>query len=66
MMDVSVLRRLVRGLVFVPVVASIFGLTGCGGTDQSTGPVAPAPTIDQANKNMEDFMKTQGKGAPKK
>lgn len=62
MTDASVLRRCVRSAVIVPVVA--FGIVGCGSSDQSSGVVVPpAPTIESANKNMEDFMKGQTKGS---
>ena len=49
--------------VFVPMISLC--LTGCEG-EAKQGPVAETPQAVDANKNMEDFMKNQGKAAPKK
>jgi hypothetical protein len=62
--SVPAFRRALRASLFAPLAAFALGLSGCGGTDQSTGPATPAPTINEANKNMEDFMKAQGNKAP--
>jgi hypothetical protein len=76
MNGIVVVRRFARGSMFAAALAvaipfGLIGLSGCGDSDKQGGAVvAPAPTIDQANKNMEDFMKNQGAtkkaGAPAK
>lgn len=59
--------RFARAAMFAAVFAiavpfSLISLTGCGDSNQSGGTVVPpAPQAEQANKNMEDFMKSQGK-----
>jgi hypothetical protein len=68
MNDIVVVRRLARGSMFAAALAvavpfGLVGVVGCGDSDKTGGTVvAPAPTIDSANKNMEDFMKNQPKG----
>ncbi len=44
----------------LPLVSGL----GCGGNDKpETGTtVAPPPEMEQADKNMEEYMKTQGQG----
>lgn len=72
MNDTFTSRRAVRG----PVIALLFAaavpfgliaLAGCGDSGQETGTVvAPNQQTEQANKNMEDFMKSQDASAKKK
>ena len=66
------LRRLfnsTRGLVrlaFLAPVAVIVALSGCGDSvEQKTLPAEQPKEITEANNNMENFMKTQGKNAAK-
>jgi len=60
------LRQFLRLSLVAPLFVFFFSIAGCG-EDKPTG--TQVPTTDQATeatKNMEEFMKNQGKGAPKK
>ncbi len=51
-----------RSMLFLLVLGLLSaGIPGCGdGADQKeTGGVSVPPTVQQSNKNMEDFMKSQ-------
>jgi hypothetical protein len=64
------LRRVARVSMFAAVFALAvpFGLitvAGCGG-DSDEATVKPSPAATQSTNAMENFMKTQKKGAAKK
>ncbi len=58
-----------RGLawLFTGVLAVVFSsaLVGCGDSAPREGMAEKNPAADQAQKNMEDFMKNQGKSKKK-
>jgi len=61
----AVFRRL--ALLFVLVPPSLIGVVGCSDDSKKTGTVVkPDDSVKQAEKNMEDFMNTQGKNAANK
>ena len=65
------LRRIARVSMFAAVFALAvpFGLmtvAGCGGDSNEGTTVKPSPAATQSTNAMENFMKTQKKGAAKK
>lgn len=56
-----------KAVMFLLIQAIVFSVGGCGGGEKDFDPKAgPTSEQQQATKTMEDFMKTQGKTAPKK
>ncbi|MGC8641521.1 MAG: hypothetical protein ACP5XB_16775 [Isosphaeraceae bacterium] len=54
-------------IMLAGVIASAFLMAVIGGCDSSSdqpAPTGPPEGVTKANQNMENFMKTQGKGAP--
>ena len=58
-------RPSVFGLVLAIMVFAVAGCSNEGGFDPKAASQGDGPQLQQANKSMEDFMKTQGKAKSK-